>query len=46
MDVLFVFGENIFFKVEYESDYILREIFLLIFNFVWLFGVMILEKFE
>lgn len=46
MDVLFVFGENIVFKVEYESDYVMKEIFLLNFNFVWLFCVMILEKLQ
>lgn len=46
MDVSLASGENILSKVEYESDYILRETFSLILNFVWLFCAMILEKFE
>lgn len=46
MDVSLASGENILSKVEYESDYIMKEPFSLILNFVWLFCAMILEKFE
>lgn len=46
MDVSLASDENTVSKVEYESDYILRETFSLILNFVWLFCAMILEKFE
>lgn len=46
MDVSLASCENILSKVEYESDYIPRETFSLILNFVWLFCAMILEKFE
>lgn len=46
MDVSLASDENTVSKVEYESDYVMKETFSLNLNFVWLFCAMILEKFE
>lgn len=44
MDVSLASDENTVSKVEYESDYVMKETFSLNLNFVWLFCPTILEK--
>lgn len=44
MDVSLASDENTVSKVEYESDYVMKETFSLNLNFVWLFCATILEK--